>query len=71
MGGNPTGWAAPSRVYMQEDAVAPGAVAHFDFYMSVPMGTNPGTYREYFQPVADGVTWMQDLGIYWDIVILG
>lgn len=68
--GNPTGWASPNRIYMQEDQVPSGGIAHFDFYMSVPSGTKPGTYREYFRPVADGTRWMQDLGIYWDIVVL-
>ncbi len=68
--GNPTGWVSPNRIYMQEDSVTPGSVAHFDFYLSVPTGTKPGTYREYFRPVADGTRWMQDLGIYWDIVVL-
>lgn len=68
--GNPTGWASQNRIYMQEDRVAPGEVAHFDFYMSVPAGTKPGKYREYFRPVADGTRWMQDLGIYWDVTVL-
>jgi len=26
-----------------------------------------GTYREYFQLVADGVGWMTDYGIYWAV----
>lgn len=69
-GGNPTGWASPNRIYMQEEQVVPGDVAHFDFYLSVPPGTKPGVYREYFRPVADGTRWMQDLGIYWDITVL-
>lgn len=67
---NPSGWVSPNRIQMQESSVAPGSVGHFDFYMSVPAGTKPGRYREYFRPVADGVTWMNDLGIYWDITVL-
>jgi predicted phosphodiesterase len=33
-------------------------------------GRSPGTYREYFQLVADGVTWMEDYGIYWEVTVL-
>ena len=37
--------------------------------MRVPEGKTPGTYREYFRAVADGVTWMEDYGIYWDVLV--
>ncbi|HRY59912.1 MAG TPA: hypothetical protein P5096_00850 [Patescibacteria group bacterium] len=29
----------------------------------------PGIYREYFTPVVDGITWMKDIGIYWEITV--
>lgn len=65
-GGTPSGWIAPNRVIMQESSVAPGATATFSFWMKNP-GLAPGTYRQYFRLVADGVQWMEDYGIYWDV----
>jgi len=68
-GDGPSGWTSPNRIQLQESSVAPGDVGHFVFWMKVPAGMATGTYREYFQPVADGIGWMSDLGIYWDITV--
>jgi len=65
-GSSPSGWTSPNRIKMQESSVAPGHNATFIFHMRND-GLSPGTYREYFQVVADGVGWMQDYGIYWDV----
>ena len=65
-GNGPSGWLSPQRVYMQQSAVAPGDKATFSFWVRND-GVSPGTYREYFQLVADGITWMEDYGIYWEI----
>jgi subtilisin family serine protease len=65
-----TGWISSNRVEMVEPSVAPGANAHFVFTMQVPIGMSSGVYREYFQVVADGIMWLQDYGIYWDITVL-
>jgi hypothetical protein len=56
-----SGWASPTRVRMQESTVAPGADAHFVFAMT----GNPdlGYYEEYMRPVAEGITWMEDVGL--------
>ena len=62
-----SGWSYYNRIHMQQDTVAPGETATFSFWMSVPNGMAPGTYREYFRLVADGITWMEDYGVYWDI----
>jgi hypothetical protein len=32
-------------------------------------GVSPGNYKEYFQLVADGITWMEDYGIYWEVKV--
>ncbi len=32
----------------------PGQVVEYDFTMQIPIGTNPGTYREWFQPILEG-----------------
>ena len=68
-GGTPSGWISPTRITLQESAVAPGQVGTFVFYMKIPTDTPAGTYREYFQPVAQDLGWMEDLGIYWDITV--
>jgi len=66
-GWRPTG--DGNRILMQEAQVAPGENAHFNFTVTIPDGTGPQVYREYFRLVADGVCWMEDYGIYWDITV--
>lgn len=68
-------WLAPNRIHLtrnlsdptkdidSETTVMPGDVAEFEFEVTAP--AIAGQYREYFTPVADGVTWMPDIGIYW------
>ena len=68
-GGNPSGWLADNRVQMVEQTVAPGAVGTFRFWYTVPANLPAGTYREYFRQVIEYVTWMEDLGVHWDIVV--
>ncbi len=64
-----SGWASPTRVAMQESSVAPGQDAHFVFEMT----GNPdlGFYKEYFRPVAEGVTWMEDVGLSFSQYVVG
>jgi|GEM_PF-1971395 len=62
-------WISSNRIEMLEESVAPGETATFSFWLSVPGNANSGVYREYFRMVADGITWMDDWGIYWDIRI--
>jgi hypothetical protein len=59
-------WLANTRpAQMSEASIAPGSIGTFDFTMKAP--ASPGTYREYFNLVADGHTWLNDLGMYFDI----
>lgn len=67
--GDPTMWSTANRVAMQERSVPVGGVAHFDFYMAVPRNMATGTYREYFRPLAEGVQWMDDDQMYWDVTV--
>ncbi|MCL5773294.1 MAG: hypothetical protein M1536_02805, partial [Firmicutes bacterium] len=67
--GSPSGWISPNRIVMQEQQVPPGGTATFVFYMRVPDSMAPGSYQEYFRLVADGITWMEDIGIYWTITV--
>jgi thermitase len=68
-GGSPSGWLKENRVEMVEATISPGANGSFKFYMTVPGDKAFGIYREYFRPVADGITWMEDRGIYWELVV--
>ncbi len=69
-GGHPSGWLKENRIEMVEASVAPGETGTFSFWYTVPAGKAPGIYREYFRPVADGISWLEDWGIYWDVRIV-
>jgi len=64
-----SGWVSANRVELKEDSVSPASLGTFEFVYTVPEGTSPGVYREYFRPVADGVQWMEDQGVYLDIAV--
>jgi len=49
---------------LQEASVAPGEVGTFNFWIQAPYELNNTTYKEYFQPVVEGSTWMNDVGMY-------
>lgn len=53
---------------LQESVVNPGEIGRFVFTVTAP--NKPGNYKEYFRPVVEYVTWMNDLGIYWDLSVL-
>ena len=65
------GWISNNRVEMVESSVAPGETGTFRFNYTVPMNLSPGTYREYVRPVIDGVAWLNDWGVYWDVTVFG
>lgn len=69
VGNNPSGWATANRVSLVQSEVKPGEEGTFRFWYTVPTSAKPGTYREYFQPVHENIRWMEDLGIYFDIVV--
>lgn len=66
---NPSGWIGTNRVKMQESQVDPGEEAHFSFWYTVPQNFAPGTYKEYFRILSEGIAWMNDSGISWDIKV--
>lgn len=45
-----------------ESSLAPGQTGTFEGYFKAP--ANVGNYKEYLQPVAEGITWLNDLGLY-------
>lgn len=48
---------------LNESSVAPGQIGTFTFTVQAP--TSPGIYNEYFNLVAEGITWFNDPGLYW------
>lgn len=55
------GWLGNTRIVLQS-TTAPGAEGVFVATFTAP--NTPGTYNEYFQPVAETFTWLRDIGIY-------
>lgn len=61
-------WLAPSRPAQQTTPfVGPGQDAWFIVELTAP--TAAGTYRLYLRPVIDGVQWLEDAGVYVDLVV--
>jgi hypothetical protein len=59
-------WLSNTRpAQMVESSVAPGSIGTFDFTMKAP--ATAGTYKEYFNLVAEGHTWLNDLGLFFTI----
>jgi len=46
--------------------VPPGATSSFTFRLK---GTAPGTYAIHLRPVIDGITWMEDEGVYMVVTV--
>ncbi len=60
-------WLSTNRVAtFNESTVNPGETATFDFSMTMP---SVGYKKEYFNLVAEGITWMPDLGMYYDFTV--
>jgi uncharacterized protein YkwD len=65
--GMSVGWPIPDRPAMQDLAVVPsGATTTFTFSVR---GVTPGTYSLHLRPVVDGITWMEDEGVYMVVVV--
>lgn len=61
------GWLSGNRLATTTEAtVGPGQTGTFTFNVRAP--TTPGTYRLPLRPVIDGVTWMEDSGVFMVIV---
>lgn len=60
-------WPSKDRpAYFYESSVAPGGEATYGFWANLHKS---GTYREYFNLVADGITWMNDMGLYYEFQV--
>ncbi len=63
------GWPTPDRPAIQSEAtVAPGGIGTFTFQVRAPSG--PGTYAFHLRPVIDGLTWMEDEGVFLIITVI-
>jgi hypothetical protein len=63
----PAVWLFANRPAAQtETVVRPGEIATFVFAVG---GVNPGSYRIPLRPVIDGITWLEDQGMYVDVTV--
>ncbi|MFH0905602.1 MAG: S8 family serine peptidase [bacterium] len=61
-------WPANNRVgYLGSKIIQPGETGRFTFTIK---GQAIGASREYFTPVIEYITWLNDLGIYWDVNVI-
>jgi len=60
-------WLSKNRIAMQQDVVAPGQNAIFNFTVTAPQTS--GLTKESFGLVADGIGWLKDLGIFWNFTV--
>lgn len=65
--GTLTNWLACNRIRPLENVVSPGTVANFDFQVKAPPA--PGTYQVYLRPLIEGVVWMEDYGVHWQMTV--
>ncbi|MBU6424057.1 MAG: hypothetical protein KGQ88_08495, partial [Chloroflexi bacterium] len=64
-----TGWPSCDRVAVQRPAyVGPGQVGWFTFDLRAPLA--PGWYRLDVRPLIERAQWLEDAGIYWQLVVL-
>jgi len=60
-------WLSSNRITTIEIETLPGQIGRFSFIVQAPDKID--TYTECFRPVIEYVTWMEDLGISWEIVV--
>jgi len=69
LGSPATGWPRFNRIALQPAPyVGPGQVAWFQFTLRAP--SLPGTYRLYVRPLIEGASWLEDIGVFWQVLVL-
>jgi hypothetical protein len=64
-----TGWPRYNRLAIQPAPyVGPGQVAWFQFRVRAPL--TPGRYSIGLRPLIEGTQWMEDYGVFWNVVVL-
>lgn len=60
------GWVANNRAAkLIESSVGPGQIGTFEFALQAPNA--PGTYNEHFNLVAEGRSWLNDVGLFFTV----
>lgn len=49
--------------------IQPGETARFSFTITGPPVGSQQVFREYFQPLVEGITWMEDYGVFFDVTV--
>ncbi len=62
-------WLSMNRVKMKQEVVKPGETARFEWQIEAPYQS--GVYHEYFRPVAENITWLNDQSVYWEWRVIG
>src|SRR2546430_3065918 len=69
LGSPATGWPRYDRIAVQPAPyVGPGQVAWFQFTLKA--SSNPGTYSLYVSPLIEGTAWLEDIGVFWQVLVL-
>ena len=69
LGSPTTGWPRFNRIAQQPASyVGPGQVAWFQFNLRAP--SLAGTYRLYVRPLIEGTQWLEDIGVFWQVLVL-
>ena len=62
-----SGWLSANRLATTDEAfVGPGAIATFSFAVRAPL--TPGIYTIRLRPVIDGSTWLDDQGVFIQVI---
>ena len=64
---NASGWESANRVAMDQTRVNPGEIASFTF--TAKAKAKDAVWKEYFTPVVEGVTWIDDARVEMDLII--
>ena len=62
-----TNWLSNNRAAVADKIVNPGEIGRFSFTVRAP--DKISKYKEYFRPVVEGITWMNDIGLVWEITV--
>jgi hypothetical protein len=61
-------WLTYNRVTgLKQSSVAPGDTGTFEFWMKAP--AKSGSYKEYFNLLAEGYSWMKDIGLVYSVTV--
>jgi hypothetical protein len=65
--GSGKGWYKENRIQIDSSNIKPGKIATFTFEITAP--EKSGIYREFFTPLIEGLKWLDDKDVYWDIEV--